>query len=163
MPKRMIEGEGIWLSDKIAKLPEKFRAEYANILPLALADGIFECEPRRVWCTVYAYNRPEITVEYVTEMLNLMEDVGLIVRAEHEGHKWAFFIGIDKPGRLPEPSKRGRYTTSGLHPDIIRTMFGQLLQSANRNGKVGSQLADLGQEGIKRLLHERSAQNKGHK
>ena len=163
MPKRMIEGEGIWLSDKIAKLSEKFRAEYANILPLALADGVFECEPRRVWCAVYAYNRPEISVEHVTEMLDQMEKVGLIRRSEHEGHHWAFFIGIDKHGRLPEPSKRGRYKTSGLHPDFIRTISEPPLQSVSGNGSGASQFSELGKEGIKRLLLEKSAQSKGKK
>jgi len=159
----MVEGEGIWLSDKIAKLPEKFRAEYANILPLAMADGIFKCEPRRVWSTVYSYNRPEISVEYVTEMLNVMEGIGLIFRAELDGQKWAFFIGIDKPGRLPEPSKRGRYTTSGLHPESIRTMFGHLLQSAHRNGSGPSEGPKLTPEQLKQYMRGQSAKNKAHK
>ena len=36
MPKRVIDGEGLWRSEKLARVqPEKFRAEYANQIPLA--------------------------------------------------------------------------------------------------------------------------------
>lgn len=160
MPKRIVDGEGIWLSDRIAKLPEQFRAEYANILPLAMADGVFECEPRRVWCTVYAYNRPNVTVEQVTEMLDAMEKAGLIHRAEHDGRTWAFFIGIDKTGRLPEPSKRSRYL-SGLHPDNLRTMFGHLLQGANGSENGNAKKLRFTPEEAKRLMLSKTAKTKG--
>jgi hypothetical protein len=43
MPKRVIDGEGLWHSDKLALVePPSFRAEYACLLPLALANGVFE-------------------------------------------------------------------------------------------------------------------------
>jgi len=122
MPKRIIDGEALWTSDKLAKLPAEFQPEYANIIPLALADGCFECDPKLLWRTVYAYNRSSITPVFVEKMLEAFESVGLIKRFEHKEKKWGFFIGIDKPGRLPETSKRNRYTTSGVPPEYIRSL-----------------------------------------
>ena len=59
MPKRIVHGEGVWRSEKLSKVePEWVRAEYANWLPLSLANGVFECAPRRVWAEVYSFNRP---------------------------------------------------------------------------------------------------------
>jgi hypothetical protein len=59
MPKRVVDGEAVWRSDKIASLSESWmRPEFANLIPLALANGSFECSPRLIWSQVYAYNRP---------------------------------------------------------------------------------------------------------
>jgi hypothetical protein len=43
MNKRILDGTGEWKSDKIARIqPEWTRSEYANWIPLALANGVFE-------------------------------------------------------------------------------------------------------------------------
>jgi len=122
MPKRLLDGDGLWLSDKLSLLPEKFRPEYANIVPLALADGAFECSPGRVWRYVYAYNRKEVTLEFVKDMLDSMEKVGLISRIDHKGKCWGFFIGMDKDGRLPPHSQRNKHCCSGLPLDTIQRL-----------------------------------------
>jgi hypothetical protein len=81
MPKRVLDGEALWRSDKLARVqPASFRAEFANLLPLALANGVFEANARRVWSTVYSYNRPEVTVEGVEQILAEFERVGLLLR-----------------------------------------------------------------------------------
>jgi hypothetical protein len=55
MPKRIINGEGIWRSMRLSRVePPNYRAELANMLPLALANGVFEADPRLVWAQVYA-------------------------------------------------------------------------------------------------------------
>lgn len=52
MPKRIVDGEGLWRSDKLAEVtPAWIKAEYANLVPLALANGSFEANPRRIWST----------------------------------------------------------------------------------------------------------------
>ncbi len=109
MPARMIDGDALWRSDKLAQVePPKFRAEYANMIPLALADGTFECNPRRVWADVYSYNRPDVTVATVEAILDEFERVGLLSRKSDEKAKvWGFWIGIEK--RLPCESQRDRY------------------------------------------------------
>lgn len=50
MNKRILDGAGLWKSDKLARVqPEWMRAEYANWIPLALANGVFEADTRRIW------------------------------------------------------------------------------------------------------------------
>jgi len=101
MPKRVIDGEALWGSDKLAKVePASYRAEYANLLPLALANGSFECNPRRIWATVYSYNRPDITPEDVTAMLDAFQNAKLLFRWEVDGKPWGYWVGIGS--RLPK-------------------------------------------------------------
>jgi hypothetical protein len=109
MPARIVDGDALWRSDKLTQVnPSSYRAEYANMIPLALADGTFECNPRRVWADVYSYNRPDITVDMVEDILNEFERVGLLSRkSDEKGKIWGFWIGIEK--RLPSESTRDRY------------------------------------------------------
>jgi hypothetical protein len=106
MPKRVIDGEGLWRSDKLAQVePPSFRAEYACLLPLALANGVFEANARRIWATVYSYNRPDVGVGQVEKILAEFERVKLLFTWNDAGKNWGYFVGIEKPGRLPAPSR----------------------------------------------------------
>ena len=119
MPKRVVDGLGIWRSDKIARIePQWIRAEYANWVPLAMANGVFECNPRRIWAEIYSYNRPAITPEIVElEILPAFQRVALIFTwTDGCGKQWGYFVGIDKPGRLPGQSRRGRNEAVGPEP-----------------------------------------------
>jgi hypothetical protein len=118
VPKRVLDGEGIWRSDKIGRVqPVRARAEYANILPLALANGSFECSGPRVWSIVYSYNRPDVQLADVEIFLNAFEEAGLLFRwTESDGKSWAYFVGIEKPGRLPGKSRKGKNEKIGADP-----------------------------------------------
>ncbi len=120
MPKRVLDGEGLWKSDKLARVqPAWAKAELANLIPLALANGVFEASARRIWSQAYSYNRPEIGVEKVEEILSAFEKAGLLFRWHDAGTAkfWGFWVGIDKPGRLPPPSRlRKRHETVGPSP-----------------------------------------------
>jgi len=106
MPKRVIDGEGLWRSDKLLRVePPRFRAEYACLLPLALANGVFEANARRIWATVYSYNRQDVSIDQVEAILAEFERVKLIFRWTDAAKTWGFFVGIEKPGRLPPPSR----------------------------------------------------------
>ncbi len=106
MPKRIVDGEGLWRSDKLAQVePVSFRAEYACLLPLALANGVFEANARRIWTMVYSYNRSDVSVEQVKNILDEFERVKLLFRWNEAGKVWGYFVGIEKPGRLPPPSR----------------------------------------------------------
>lgn len=87
--------------------PEWMRAEYANWIPLALANGVFEADTRRIWATVYSYNRPEITFDDAEEIKREFCRVGLLFLwpDDKTGKIWAYFTGIEKPGRLPSRSR----------------------------------------------------------
>ncbi len=110
MPKRIVDGEGIWRSDKLVEVnPPQFRAELANLLPLSHSNGTFECAARKVWATVYAYNRADMDLEAVEALLNELERVKILFRWDDEdGKQWGQFIGVTKPGRLPPPSERNK-------------------------------------------------------
>ncbi len=61
MPKRIIDGDAMWRSDKIAAIEEDWmRAEFAWLLANALANGSFECNPRLIWSRCYAYTRRQM-------------------------------------------------------------------------------------------------------
>lgn len=130
MPKRIIHGEGLWRSDKLARVtPPKYRAEYANLVPLALVNGVFEVNPSRVWAEVYAFNRPEISRDTVVAILKQFEDVGLLFRwTDAAGKAWGYWTGIDKPGRLPPESMRKHYECG---PEPPAELLGAYLSKHN--------------------------------
>ena len=110
MPSRIVDGPALWRSKKLKSVPAEYRAEYANLLPLAEANGAFEFDVDSIWSDVFAYNRPEITPERCEEILNAFVEAGMISRHEQQGRVYGFFEGIDKPGRLPSAAHQSRYT-----------------------------------------------------
>jgi hypothetical protein len=67
--------------------------------------GTFEADAAKIWRTVYAYNRPDIAAEKVGEILDALETAKMLFRwTDSNGKLWGFWIGIDKPGRLPSRS-----------------------------------------------------------
>jgi hypothetical protein len=145
MPKRVLDGEAIYGSDKLAGVALEYKAEYANLIPLALANGSFEASPRRVWSKVYAYNRPEVTLEHVEKILAELERVKLLFRwADSTGKQWGYWVGIDKKGRLPSQSRLNKkHEALGAVPpaDLLQTFMesnGQPMVSHHvANGQVG--------------------------
>lgn len=103
MPKRIIDGERLWRSVKLHQVePPSFRSEYANLLPLALADGTFECSAERVWCDVYAFNRPDIDIQTVGQILDEFEKVKLLFRWQDDaGRSWGYWVGMAENKLLP--------------------------------------------------------------
>jgi hypothetical protein len=117
LPKRLLDGEKLWRSDKLKRVnPKKFRAEYANLLPLALANGSFECDPNKVWAQVYSYNRADIRLADVGLILAEFERVKLLFRWTVDNKPWGFWVGIDQEGLLPPEKQRHRYKTGAIPP-----------------------------------------------
>lgn len=125
MPKRLVDGDRIWTSDKIAQVePESFRAEYANLLPLGLANGSFECEDQRVWRDVYAYNRPSVGFDDVQDILDEFERVRLLFRwHDDQGKIWGFWVGIKSEGLLPSKSQQKDYKKGKEPPADLLERF----------------------------------------
>ena len=115
MPKRIVDGEGIWGSKKVLTLKKEHRSEYANLLPLAEANGTFELDPRKIWLRVYGYNRQDVQMDFVYDLLEDLASVGLLLAWEEDGKTYAFWDGQDKVGRLPGPSEQKKYKS--LPPD----------------------------------------------
>lgn len=127
MPKRILDGEGVWRSDKLARVkPPWMKAEYANLIPLALANGVFEAGPRRIWSQVYSFNRADTTLVDVEKILNEFERVKLLLRwSDEAGKVWGYWVGIEKPGRLPGQSRWGKNEVIGPSPpeEVLRNLM----------------------------------------
>lgn len=125
MPKRVVDGEAIWNSKKLKKVePPAYRAEYTNMIPLATANGSFECDPEMIWSRIYAYNRPDISAETVAKILDEFERVKLLFRwTDEQENRFGYWVGIEKPGRLPGQSRQGsheRVATNRIPTESIR-------------------------------------------
>jgi hypothetical protein len=119
LPKRVVDGEAIWTSRKLRLVePEWVRGEFTNLLPLALANGVFELDADQIWARVYAYLRPSISRDDVSKIVAAFERSGLLFGwNDGDGKRWGFWIGIDKPGRLPRLSRvKGRHERLGPTP-----------------------------------------------
>lgn len=127
MPKRMVDGDRIWTSDKLRSVePEEWRFHYTNLLPLALANGSFECTPGRVLRDVYFYLRPSVCLEDVENILREYERVRLLFRWRDEhGKVWGFWVGITSEGLLPAKAHvdRGDYKKGKEPPADLLQKF----------------------------------------
>lgn len=119
MPKRIVDGEGIWRSDKLRRLPERLRPLYPWLLPLAMANGSFECAAEQVWGRCFAINLPSVTLSKTVELLNALESCGLLERWTAPDRKlWGYWTGIDRPGRLPPAARRGHEMAGMVPPSL---------------------------------------------
>jgi hypothetical protein len=108
MPKRVIDFDAMWGSDKLAACAEWAQAEYAWLYGLADASGCFELTNLRViWGRVAAI-RKNLTIERLEQVFDEFQDKGLLFVWEHEGKRYGHWTGSDVPGRLPPPSWRMR-------------------------------------------------------
>jgi hypothetical protein len=125
MPKRVIDGEALWQSHKLSQVqPEKYRGELANLLPLMSVNGSFEADARLIWSQVYGFNRPKVTLKDVEAMLKEFERVKILFRwTAEDGKAWGYFVGVEKAGRLPPPSKRYSDAASADIPEKLLDAF----------------------------------------
>jgi len=108
MPKRVIDFDALWASDKIAACPAWAQAEYAWLYGLADASGSFELTNLRViWGRVAAV-RKDLTIERLEQIVQEFMARGLLFTWEAGGKRYGHWTGSDVPGRLPPPSWRAR-------------------------------------------------------
>jgi hypothetical protein len=108
MPKRVIDFDAMWGSDKLASCAAWAQAEYAWLYGLADASGCIELTNLRViWGRVAAI-RANLTMERLEQVFAEFQDKGMLFVWEHEGKRYAHWTGSDVPGRLPPPSWRMR-------------------------------------------------------
>ncbi len=108
MPKRVIDFDALWASDKIAACPGWAQAEYAWLYGLADASGSFELTNLRViWGRVAAV-RKDLTIERLEQVFQEFVARGLLFTWEASGKRYGHWTGSDVPGRLPPPSWRAR-------------------------------------------------------
>ncbi len=108
MPKRVIDFDAMWASDKIAACAEWAQAEYAWLYGLADCCGCFELTNLRViWGRVAAVRR-NLSLERLEQVFDEFHDKGLLFRWNENGKRYGHWTGSDVPGRLPPPSWRNR-------------------------------------------------------
>jgi hypothetical protein len=108
MPKRVIDFDAMWASDKIAACAEWAQAEYAWFYGLADCCGCFELTNMRVIFGRVAAVRKNLSLERVAQVLDEFHDKGLLFRWSVGGKRYGHWTGSDVPGRLPPQSWRNR-------------------------------------------------------
>jgi hypothetical protein len=108
MPKRVIDFDALWASDKLASCAEWAQSEYAWLYGLADASGSFEFTNLRViWGRVAAI-RKSLSLERLQEIFDEFIARGLLFTWEENGKRYGHWTGSDVPGRLPARSWRTR-------------------------------------------------------
>lgn len=106
MPKRVIDFEAMWASDKLARCAAWAQAEYAWLYGLADASGSFELTNLRViWGRVAAI-RENLSLERLEQVFAEFCDKGLLFVWEENGKRYGHWTNCEKPGRLPRTSRR---------------------------------------------------------
>lgn len=126
MPSRVIDGDKMHQSDKIAALPGWAQPEYAWIYPLADANGVFELTNlKAVYARAYAI-RSRFSFAKFTKLIQLFNIiVGLLFIWEADGKRYGYWTGAERRGRLPSLSTRARYNPIGILPpaDQLRAYY----------------------------------------
>jgi hypothetical protein len=127
MPKRVIDFDALWASDKISACAEWAQAEYAWLYGLADCAGCFELTNLRViWGRVAAV-RQNFSLERLEQVFAEFQDKGLLFVWSESGKRYGHWTGSDVPGRLPPPSWRNRLER--LAPAVPREQFSKYMSS----------------------------------
>jgi hypothetical protein len=133
VPKRVIDADAMWSSDKLAACAEWAQAEYAWLYGLADASGSFELTNLRViWGRVAAIRR-NFTIERLEQVFDEFGACGLLFRWESSGKRYGYWTGSDVPGRLPAPSWRVRLEK--LAPPVPRKELAEYVARFSRGAK----------------------------
>jgi len=155
MPKRVIDFDAMWGSDKLASCAEWAQAEYAWFYGLADASGCFELTNLRViWGRVAAIRR-NLSPERLEQIFHEFHDKGLLFVWEENGKRYGHWTGSDVPGRLPAPSWRVRLER--LAPPVPKQQFAEFMSRFSRGraaspggGFLGDSLQGSPQGSLKR-------------
>ena len=175
MPKRVIDFDAMWGSDKIAACAEWAQAEYAWLYGLADPSGCFELTNLRViWGRVAAIRR-NLTIERLEQVFGEFQEKGLLFVWEQDGKRYGHWTGSDVPGRLPPPSWRMRLER--LAPPVPKQLLaeyvarfargraaslgGGFLSGAREEGNRNPDISNLKERGIARAAGAGSESSHG--
>lgn len=118
MPSRVIDGDKMHQSDKIAALPGWAQPEYPWNYPLADANGVLELTNLlAVYKRAYAI-RSKFSFSRFKKLIQLFESLGLLFIWEVNGKRYGYWTGAERRGRLPSISTRARYNPIGILPPL---------------------------------------------
>ena len=156
MPKRVLDFDAMWGSDKLSACAEWAQAEYAWLYGLADASGCFELTNVRViWGRVAAIRR-NLTLERLERIFSEFQDKGLLFVWEHEGKRYGHWTGSDVPGRLPPPSWRARLEK--FAPPVPKRLLQEYMERFSR-GRAALACADRNSRELKAGLEGTQAQD----
>ncbi len=131
--KRVVDYDRLYDSRKLESLPDELRTEYSWLLGIAGPNGSFDWSVRRIWAAAYTPIRASKTVEDVGRYLDAFLEAGLLLRWEQDGKTWGYFVGSDKPGRLPRDSWKKRFAKARqLEPEPPAELLHGNCTSASR-------------------------------
>jgi hypothetical protein len=141
MPKRVIDFDAMWASDKLAACAEWAQAEYAWLYGLADCAGSFEMTNLRViWGRVAAIRR-SFSMERLEQVLDEFQEQGLLFVWNESGKRYGHWTGSDVPGRLPPPSWRIRLER--LAPAVPQELFDKYVSAHSVGVKNKSRCESL--------------------
>lgn len=118
MPKRVLDFDALWASDKIAACCEVAQVEYAWLYGAADANGSFELTNLRVlWSKAYAI-RKDFPFERFERVIQEFNAKGLLFIWTEQGKRYGHWTGSDKKGRLPRESRRTERYGQILAPPV---------------------------------------------
>lgn len=124
MPRRVIDGEAMWASEKIGacrtRIPATSGVYYPWFYPLADANGIVELTNLRVVFSKVSPQLPFLKPEHVAVIIKDFTEKGLLFTWFEAGKLYGYWTGSDKAGRLPKPSERNRYDNYGVEVPVIK-------------------------------------------
>ncbi len=136
MPKRVLDFDAMWASDKLASCAGWAQAEYAWFYGLADASGSFEMTNLRViWGRVAAI-RSNLTIVRLEQIFDEFIARGLLFTWEESGKRYGHWTGSDVPGRLPPPSWRARLEK--LAPPVPQKQLAAYVARFSRGTKPAS-------------------------
>jgi len=113
MPMRLIDFDALWTSGKLSKL-QRAEDRRMYLWLFGMADGhhgVFECDALLIWQKSCAFMCPDQTPATIERLLDELERAKLLFRwtgtePRCRGKVLGFWVGIEKAGRLPPPSKK---------------------------------------------------------
>ena len=139
MPSRLVNGDAIGTSAALLRVnPVRYRAEFALLLTLSEANGVFECDAALIYQRLYVRNRPDILGPLdVRDMLQAYDDAKMLFRWEEQGKVWGHWVNQNKPGRLPAKS-RVKTCHHGVAPvEVPASKLAEWLTARLTNGYRG--------------------------
>jgi hypothetical protein len=160
LPKRVIDFEALWASDKLAACPVWARREYAWLYGLADASGSFELTNLRVLWGKVAAIRPDLSIKRLEQVFAEFHRHGLLFLWERSGKRYGHWTGSDVPGRLPPPSWRARLER--LAPAVPADLLAGYLKAFGTSPVRTGQSTDLlGDDGSLPSLYGANCLNQG--
>lgn len=164
MPRGIIDSDKLEHSEKLAKLSPEIGCWYPWLICRRDANGVFEIPAN--FCPVPHLWRNKVTRKKIEDCIRKCGAIGLLFVWQFRGKTYAYVMGSDAPGLLPNPSHRNRYGAidvriprkelaayrarfsyacpqirrdAGQHPDSVRTRSGQGIGSGRGEGTNGTE------------------------